>query len=219
MLFKTQGRAMESAATALIAESWKEQQMPEPIVVKPFEWAHWIPMWQLVHAHLAEDDIILGPEDIPPIPPQAPEQIDRSGYEWDLEYIGPIYLRGAGGFWLAWCGNMPAGHVGAQDLSGTDVCVGVELRRMYVRAEYRRRGIGTRLVQALIEHCVVKGARAIELWTAQEGSGHALYARLGFVPMDQPGSGYERVATETGYQPGPDEIRMRLDLTAKDVCR
>jgi GNAT superfamily N-acetyltransferase len=169
-------------------------------------------MWQLVHAHLAEDDIILGPEDITPIPPQMPEHIDRSLHEWDMEYIGPVYLRGAGGFWLAWWEDTPAGHVGAQDLGGPDGCVGVELRRMYVRAEYRRRGIGTRLVRALIEHCTAKGARAIELWTARDGLGRRLYAGLGFCRTDQPGPGHERVEEETGYQPGPDEIRMRLDL-------
>jgi GNAT superfamily N-acetyltransferase len=186
--------------------------MPEPVVVKPFEWAHWTALWQLVHAHLAEHGIVLDSEDISPIPAQAPEHIDRSGYEWDLEYIGAVYLRGAGGFWLAWDGETPVGHVGAQDLGGTDGCVGVELRRMYVRAEYRRRGIGTRLVQALIEHCATQGARAIELWTARDGLGRRLYAGLGFCRTDRPGPGYERVEAETGYRPGPDEIRMRLDL-------
>lgn len=199
--------------------------MPEPIVVKLFEWAHWTPMWRLVHTHLAELGIDLDAEDIPSIPPQAPEHIDRSGYEWDMEYIGPVYMRGAGGFWLAWCGEVPAGHVGAQDLGGTGVCgtdvrvtdvhVGVELRRMYVRAEYRRRGIGTRLVQTLIEHCAAKGAQAIELWTAQDGPGRALYAKLGFRRTAKPGPEYECVDAETGRRPGLDEIRMRLDLMDK----
>jgi GNAT superfamily N-acetyltransferase len=185
--------------------------MPEPIVIKPFEWVHWAAMWQLVGAHLAEHGIVLDPGDvISPIPPQTPEQIDRSYPEWDMEYIGPVYLRGAGGFWLAWWGDTPVGHVGAQGLGKATVCV--ELRRMYVRAEYRRRGIGTRLVRALIEHCATQGVQAIELWTARDGLGRRLYAGLGFYPTDGPGPGYERVEQETGYRPGADEIRMRLDL-------
>jgi GNAT superfamily N-acetyltransferase len=174
-------------------------------------------MWQLVHAHLAEDGIVLDPEDVPPVPPQEPEHIDRGGYEWDMEYIGPVYLRGAGGFWLAWYGEVAAGHVGAQDMDSAgaqDADSVVELRRMYVRAEYRRQGIGTRLVQTLIAHCTARGARAIELWTARDGLGQKLYAKLGFRRTDGPGPEYERVQAETGYRPGPDEIRMRLDLRA-----
>jgi GNAT superfamily N-acetyltransferase len=183
--------------------------MAEPIVVKPFEWAHWTALWQLVAAHLAEQGIVLDPEEVvPPVPPQAPEQVVRGEYEWDLDYIGVIYVRGAGGFWLAWEGETPVGHVGAQDLGAR----GVELRRMYVRADYRRRGIGTRLVQALIEGCASKGAAAIELWTEHEGLGHRLYAKLGFRPTETPGPEYGRLEAETGYRPGEDEIRMRLDL-------
>ena len=183
----------------------------ELISVKPFEWAHWVPFCRLGLAHLAEHGILLDPEAIEP-PRPVPEQIDKSEHEWDLEYLDVSYLRGAGGVWLAWDGEKPVGHVGAQDLGGTDVCVGVELRRMYVRAEYRRRGIGTRLVQTLIEHCAAKGARAIELWTARDGLGRLLYDGLGFVRTDQPGPEYEGVEAETGYRPGLDEIRMRLDL-------
>ena len=183
--------------------------MAEPIAVKRFEWAHWAALWQLVGAHLAELGIVLDPEElISSIPPQKPDQVVRGEYEWDLHYIGVIYMRGAGGFWLAWEGDTPVGHVGAQDLGAT----GVELRRMYVRAEYRRRGIGTRLVQALIEHCAANGAHAIELWTERGGLGHRLYAKLGFRQTDLPGPEYGRVEAETGYRPGADEIRMRLDL-------
>jgi len=193
----------------LIAEVRKEQWMAEPIVVKPFEWAHWAALWQLVDAQLVELGIVLDPEDeLPPIPPQEPEQVIRGQYQWDLHYIGVIYLRGAGGFWLAWEGDTPVGRVGAQDLGA----IGVKLRRMYVRADYRRRGIGTRLVQALIEHCATHGAHAIELWTAREDLGRRLYAKLGFRRTDAPGPEYGRLEAETGYQPGEDEIRMRLEL-------
>jgi GNAT superfamily N-acetyltransferase len=182
--------------------------MMVPISVKHFEWAHWGALWQLVLAHLAENGIVLDPEEIPAIPPQAPEHVDRSGYEWDLEYIEPVYLRGAGGFWLAWAGEMPVGHVGAQDLGKA-----IELRRMYVRAAYRRQGIGTCLVRTLIAHCAAQGVQAIELWTAREGLGRRLYAKMGFRRTDRPGPAYGRLEAETRYQPGEDEIRMRLGLT------
>jgi GNAT superfamily N-acetyltransferase len=179
----------------------------ERISVKLFTWEHWIPVWQLRAAQLAEHGIIIDPENIPRVPSQVPEHIDQSEYDWDLVHIGAIYLCGRGGFWLAWCGDTAVGHVGAQDLGGV-----AELRRMYVRAASRRRGIGTRLVWALIAHCAAGSIQAKELWTAQDGPGRALYEKLGFRVVDEPGPGFEHVEQATGYTRGADEIRMRLDL-------
>jgi hypothetical protein len=42
--------------------------------------------------------------------------VDEDDSEWDYHRIGEVYLRGSGGFWLAWAGDAPVGHVGAQDL-------------------------------------------------------------------------------------------------------
>lgn len=184
-----------------------ENTVEEFISVKPFEWEHWIPLCQLGISQLAEHGIILDPEDIP----EAPEDTDRDCPEWDLDHIAEVYLSGSGGFWLAWRGDMPIGHIGAQDLGRV-----VELRRMYVRAEYRLSGVGTRLVQALIKHCVTEGVRAIELWTAEDGPGRFLYEKLGFRRTDKPGPGFGNVDTATGRSPTADEIRMRLDLTDLD---
>jgi GNAT superfamily N-acetyltransferase len=178
-----------------------EEQHP---TIRPFDWGHWTSLWQLRFAQLAEHGIWLDPEEMP----QGPEDVGRDDPEWDYDHMAEVYLRGAGGFWLAWWGDVPAGHVGAQDLGGV-----VELRRMYVRAEYRRRGIGTRLVQALIEHCASQGVQAIELWTAEEGPGRQLYRRLGFRRTGGPGPGYEQVDAATGRPPAADEIRMRLKLS------
>ena len=188
-----------------------EQVCAEGISIKPFEWKHWVPFCQLGIAQLAEDGIILDSANIPKVPPKVPAYIDPSDHEWDLDYIGEAYLRRAGGFWLAWHGEMPVGRVGAQDLGGV-----VELRRMYVMAQYRRRGAGTHLVEALIKHCMAKGVRAIELWTAKNGLGQLLYEKLGFCISDEPGPGFEDVGDLTGYSPGADEIRMRLDLAEVD---
>ena len=82
----------------------------------------------------------------------------------------------------------------------------MELRRMYVRHEFRQRGIGTLLVQALIAHCRAKGAARIELWTAGDGLGRLLYEKLGFRQVAPDG-------TEFDYaKRGDSEIRLRLAL-------
>jgi ribosomal protein S18 acetylase RimI-like enzyme len=83
---------------------------------------------------------------------------------------------------------------------------------MYVRAEYRRRGVGTCLVGALIEHCVTHGVMAIELWTAKDGPGRLLYEKSGFRQTGGPGNEFRNKEVPCPYSPSDDEIRMRLDL-------
>jgi GNAT superfamily N-acetyltransferase len=165
---------------------------PSNLLIKPFRWEDWTALWQLRSAQLAEQGVEMG---------ELPVRPDYdSPYERDYHRIGQVYLTGAGGFWLAWSGDLPVGHVGAQDVGG-----GVELRRMYVRADYRRRGVGSRLVMTLIEQCARNGVPAIELWTAPHGPGRFLYERLGFQVVGGPGPEFERVPL------APGEIRMRAD--------
>lgn len=170
------------------------------LVVKPFEWGDWAVLGQLRGVQLAEHGITMDSYEIKPIPPQLPEYVDRSCPEWDTDWIGVVYLSGDGGFWLAWHDGAPIGEVGAQDLGGV-----AELRSMFVVKEYRCRGVGTRLVNALISHCRAKGIKAIELWTAFDGLGQHLYRKCGFRKV--PGRG-----PEFGEALVRDEMRLRLDL-------
>ncbi len=101
---------------------------------------------ELSNHHLAEQGIIVDSEE------EAANQ-DTDEYESDLDHIDEVYQSGDGGFWIAWLGDTPVGHLGAQDLGGV-----LELRRMYVREEFRRGGIGTLLVRSLIEHCTSDGS-------------------------------------------------------------
>ena len=173
------------------------------ISIKYYTPSHWVPLWQLRFAHLAEHGIILDPADIP----LRPAASDSDAPEWDFDQIDQVYLSGGGGFWLAWHDDEAVGSVGAQGLGGV-----VELRRMYVRATHRRVGIGRLLVQALIDHCRTTGIEAVELWTAEDGPGRRLYERLGFQVVSKPGSGYEKLEQATRRSPNVDEIRMRLEL-------
>jgi predicted N-acetyltransferase YhbS len=83
---------------------------------------------------------------------------------------------------------------------------------MYVRAEYRRRGVGIRLVRTLIEHCVNNGVKAIELWTGEDGPGRFLYEKMGFRVTEGPGKEFRDKEIPCVHSPSTDEIRMRLDL-------
>ena len=117
-------------------------------------------------------------------------------------------MSGDGGFWIAWLGDTPVGHIGAQDIGGF-----VELRRMYVREEFRRRGIGTLLVRSLLKHCTSRGIRAIELYTERDGPGRILYKKLGFRETEKPGKEFqERWPKGEWWRYASGGIRMRLDI-------
>ncbi len=180
-----------------------DRQVLQPISILPYNWKHWRTLWELRHHQLAEAGIIVPPEEIP----GEPNNVGRDDYEWVLHHIAEVFLHGAGGFWLAWWENDPAGHIGGQDFGGA-----IELRRMYVRAEYRRRGIATRLVQALLDHCKIQSIKAVELWTAENGPGRRLYERIGFKITSAPGKEFSDLFFQTNFIPGKDQIRMRLEF-------
>ena len=178
--------------------------MPQNISVKPFEWDHWPHLWNLRRHQLAENGIEVSFDE----PPPQPEEVGQDSHEWDYHRIAQVYLHGVGGFWIAWWDDTAVGHVGGQDLGGV-----IELRRMYVRADYRGRGVGTHLMRALITHSIAQSVKAIELWTARDGPGRFLYAKTGFREIAGLSGEFANVAVLTGRSPGDDEIRMRLDLS------
>lgn len=167
------------------------------LTIQPFTWDTWPDLWQLRIAQLAEHGVHIDPTPAPPDP--------ASPYEPDLHHIDEVYLTNAGNFWLAWWDEVPVGQVGAQDIGGA-----IELRRMYVRAEYRRRGIGARLIEALIAHCHCQNMTTIELWTENDGLGQPLYEKFGFVVVDEQGHLYQQSVAP--YRSFLNQIRMRLTL-------
>ena len=172
------------------------------ILVRPFEWRDWYAMWELNGYHLAEHGIIL--DDPDPGPPNFNLPYDESNPkypEMDMDRIDEAYLKARGNFWIAWNGDQPLGFVGAQDCGDH-----IELRRMYVRAEYRRRGIGALLVQALIKHCKQQKVPKIKLWTAEDGLGRILYTKCGFRRVDLVGDEFNHRSALEG------DIRMCLEL-------
>ena len=179
------------------------KQASQPISILPYDQNHWHTLWELKFHQLAEDGIIIPPEEIP----VQPMNVGRDDPEWDFDHIAEIYLNRAGGFWLAWWENDPAGHIGGQDLGGV-----IELRRMYIRSAYRRRGIATCLVQTLLDHCKIQSIKAVELWTAEDGLGRRLYERMGFKITRAPGKEFSDLLRQTNFIPGKNQIRMRLDF-------
>jgi GNAT superfamily N-acetyltransferase len=176
---------------------------PPGVTISPFTWPDWTALWTIRYTQLAEYGLHLDLASIPDRPQPNTEDV----YEWDFHNLDRVYLHAAGNFWIARADEQPVGYVGGQDIGGA-----IELRRMYVDAAYRRRGIGAALARALIEHSRGHAARAIELWTAPDGPGRQLYRSLGFRVITTPGMEFADVQHLTRYRPDEDEIRMRLEL-------
>lgn len=171
------------------------------ILVRPFDWKDWEAMWKLNGYRLAEHGIVVEG----PIPPPdfnlVYDETNPNYHEMDLERIDEAYLKARGNFWIAWMEDQPAGFVGGQDKGDY-----IELRNMYVREEYRRYGIGSLLVQALLDHCEKQKVGAVKLWTSNVGPGRFLYAKLGFRQVELNGDELNINYALSG------EIRMRFDL-------
>jgi GNAT superfamily N-acetyltransferase len=170
------------------------------VQIHPYETSRWGDLWAVRFNQLAEHGIIL-----PPVVPPIDEPFADGDPEYDYYCMQDMYLRGVGNFWLAFLDDVPVGHIGAQDIDGQ-----IELRRMFVDARYRRRGIGSALVNALIEHAMRQHVDCIELWTASHGVGEQLYRHLGFKVVPEPSSAFANVTAQTRYVPGQNEVRMQL---------
>jgi GNAT superfamily N-acetyltransferase len=65
----------------------------------------------------------------------------------------------------------------------TDLCTFVWICDVFVIPEHRRRGLGTRLIRAMLEHPDLQGLRR---WILATRDAHGLYEKCGFSRVDDP---------------------------------
>lgn len=103
-------------------------------------------------------------------------------YEQELRDLPGAMRPPRGKLLLAHWNGAPAGCVGLQPLGrGAG-----EVRRLYVRPEFRGHGIGRALVERLAHEARELGYRELKLHTLAQVmvEAHALYKRLGFRPCE-----------------------------------
>ena len=95
----------------------------------------------------------------------------------EIGRIPEYYQSHGGSFWIATCENALAGMFG---LERKDVGI-MELRRMYVAPEKRRRGIAREMLRFAEAHCRSQGARELHLSTSElQQAALSLYRASGY---------------------------------------
>ncbi len=99
------------------------------------------------------------------------------GFQKELATLPGVYAAPGGGLFLAEAGALAAGTVGFRPFA-PGLC---ELKRLYVRPEFRGAGAGRALVEAALASAIARGYGEMVLDTLPSMAGAlALYRRLGF---------------------------------------
>jgi len=115
----------------------------------------------------------------------------------DLYKISEVYQKGRGNFWLAVDNNKVVGTIALSDHGGGRGC----LRRFYVAKEFRRRGLGGKLLSALLEFARDNKYKEILLSTQETWvAANNFYNKNGFKKVRSIPKGFTSVEGEIFYR-------------------
>lgn len=96
----------------------------------------------------------------------------------EIDRIADYYKEKCGSFWVAVAETKIVGMFGLERSSAPDA---MELRRMYVEPDVRRRGIGRKMLQFAEEECRRKNIRWLDLSTSElQSEALSLYRNSGY---------------------------------------
>ena len=101
-------------------------------------------------------------------------------FEDEIGDLARVYGPPAGRLFLAFDGAVAVGCVGLRPLAAAGEA---EMKRLFVRPEFRGRGVARQLVQAVIDAARQIGFSTLRLdtWPPRMAQADAMYRRLGFV--------------------------------------
>ena len=107
------------------------------------------------------------------------------GFDREMKEFPGAYAPPLGCLLIACADQDAAGAVGLRPLGSRDSTRLCEMKRLYVRPNYRKRGIGQRLVRCVIAEAREKGYLAMRLDTLPSmRSAREIYGACGFVPVE-----------------------------------
>lgn len=134
--------------------------------------------------------------------PSIKEYLEIQNYDEELAHLEDKYGLPEGRLYVAYCDGEPAGCIGLKPLNKKAVGDSGEVKRLYVRPEFRGQHIGSLLIQRIKEDASEIGYRHLYLDTLPFlESAVRLYKRLGFYEIEK-----------YNNSPMKDGIYMRLDL-------
>ena len=126
------------------------------------------------------------------------EYLDIQNYDEEIEHLEKKYGPPGGRLYIAYVDSQPAGCIGLRRIND-ESC---EIKRLYVRPEFRRAGLGRLLVERIIRDAKTEGYRCILLDTLPFlESAMRLYKAYGFYEIES----YNDSPLETS-------IFMRMDI-------
>lgn len=130
-----------------------------------------------------------------------PVDLASQGFSQELKSLPGVYAPPAGELLLAKRGDHVLGTIALKQLEPHVA----EIKRLFVRPQARRIGVGKALVMAILKTARERGYREIKLDTLPEMAGAiALYKSFGFAPIPPYGS-----------HPYPGLVSLGLKLPAK----
>jgi putative acetyltransferase len=122
------------------------------------------------------------------------ENLGFQGFDDELENPLKKYGEPDGCLLLAYWNDTAAGCIALQPLHEAYLC---EMKRLYVRNQYRNMGIGEKLIEALLENAVNKGYKKMVLDSLKRlQAAIKLYRKFGFT---QTTAYYDNPLTEVVY--------------------
>jgi len=106
---------------------------------------------------------------------------DSEAYAYEMQHLDEVYNASGGCVILALLENEPVGGVGLKKLDDT-YC---EMKRLFVPIKHRRKGIGAKLTEELLEAARRRGFKYMRLDTGTfMVESHQLYKKMGFKKIE-----------------------------------
>lgn len=121
------------------------------------------------------------------------------GFDEELTTLPGKYSHPAGRLYIAYWNNRPSGCIGLRKFTD-GIC---EMKRLYVKSEFRGNNIGKKLVERIIDDAKSENYSKMRLDTIKDRMGKAveIYENLGFKEIDA-----------YYMNPDPHTLYMELDL-------